>query len=540
MRASRLSLQLDFVSLSLGLGVLALALLLTFSGCHRGGKGADRGSQVIQVQLPTEPVNLDPAQAEDGVSFRILQNTMDGLFGYDGAGKLEKRLADSYQVSNDGKRYVFQIRPKAAWSDGRPVRAADFVIAIRRSLGKRFAGKLAALLFDIRGAQAFFQGDVTEVQLGVHEGKSANELIIELEKPVAGFLDVLTLPTTFPLRDDLLLKNGGVWPVDAPTTGAYAVTDHRFDRDMRLDPNPYYPHPQGSPSPHPILFRIVQDESTAARLFDSGMIDILTRVPSFEKPRLEGRGLIRIDPYYATYFLGFNTKKGFFSDVQLRKAVAGAIRRDEIAKVLGSGEKPTSSWIPEGLEGSEPYRDPAKTFLAAVNATARRFKEGHATPEVKATFDGGTRNSAIMEKIQADVMSALGIRLKLSNMDWKSYVKSLSTDPAPLFRFGMQAPFNDPIFMLQSFTSHDPNNYTGWANKKYDALVDKIRVTPAGAARTDLIHQAQRLLTDQDTVIIPVYHYVQLHAVSARIQGFRANPFGTIRFSELSVKPAGN
>ena len=532
MRASRLTSQLDFVSLSLSLGVFALAVLLTFTGCTRSRAPVDR---VIQVQLPTEPVNLDPAQAEDGISFRILQNTMDGLFGYDGAGKLEKRLADSYRVSNDGKRYTFQIRPKAVWSDGRPIRAADFVIAIRRSLSKRFSGKMAALLYDIRGARAYFQGDVPVEQLGVQEGKSSNELVIELNKSVSYFLDVLTLPMTFPLRDDLLLKNGGVWPVEAPVTGAYAVTERRIDRDMRLDPNPYYPVPKGSPSPLPVLIRIVQDESTAARLFDSGMLDILTRVPSFEKPRLEQRGLIRIDPYFATYFLGFNTKKGFFSDVQLRKAIAGAIHRDQIAKVLGSGEKPASSWIPEGLEGSEPYRDPAQTFKSAVAATASRFKAPHLSPKVKATFDGGARNSAIMEKIQADVKDGVGIRLELSNMDWKSYVKSLSTDPGPLFRFGMQVPFNDPIFMLQSFTSHDPNNYTGWASEKYDALVDKIRVTSVGPKRTDLIHQAQRLLTDQDTAIIPIYHYVQLHAVSSRIKGFRANPFGTIRFSELSI-----
>ena len=58
----------------------------------------------LQVQLASEPVSLDPSLAEDGASMRVLANVMDGLLCHDGQGKLRNCLAQSFQVSPDGKR----------------------------------------------------------------------------------------------------------------------------------------------------------------------------------------------------------------------------------------------------------------------------------------------------------------------------------------------------------------------------------------------------------------------------------------------------
>jgi hypothetical protein len=57
-----------------------------------------------------------------------------------------------------------------------------------------------------------------------------------------------------------------------------------------------------------------------------------------------------------------------------------------------------------------------------------------------------------------------------------------------------------------------------------------------GPDRQERIFEAQRLLVDEEAVIVPLYHYVQTHAVAEAVAGFRVNPFGMIRFDELSVR----
>src|SRR4051812_35127132 len=113
--------------------VMAPLVLALSAACRQPRNPAERPS-VWSVQLSTEPVSLDPALAEDGASLRVLSNVMQGLVGYNGSGELENQLADSYQISPDGKRYEFKLRATARWSDGTPVTAEQFVAGFRRAL----------------------------------------------------------------------------------------------------------------------------------------------------------------------------------------------------------------------------------------------------------------------------------------------------------------------------------------------------------------------------------------------------------------------
>src|SRR5690606_30365745 len=135
---------------------LLVLLLWLPAGCDfAGGSGQER---MLRVHLNAEPVSLDPALAEDGIALRILANTMEGLVGYDGGGNLVHRLAESHEMSSDGKRFVFRIRDGAVWSDGRPVRAEDFVRGIRRALDPAIPSKQVDFLLPIRGAKALRTG----------------------------------------------------------------------------------------------------------------------------------------------------------------------------------------------------------------------------------------------------------------------------------------------------------------------------------------------------------------------------------------------
>lgn len=510
---------------------LASAITLSVA-CTRDSQSLTvPSSKTLRVQLASEPASLDPTLAEDGTSLLVLGNTMEGLVGYDGAGALQMRLAESHVVSPDGRRYEFVLRAGARWSDGRPVVAQDFVTAIRRALTASHGARLAGMLFRIRGAKEFFAGKLAELPSVREEG---GRLVIELTEPTPYFLQMLTLPIALPLRRDILQANAGRWPDSAPSTGPYHILSRQADRAIRLGKNTFYRAP--TLDFEEVELVIVNDEAAALNLFESARVDILTRVSASELPRLRVRpAALRTFPFFATYYLSFNLRKPPFSDRNWRKAVAGTIRREELVHALDGGDLPARSWIPPGLEGHVPYSDPAPGFASSIQEI-RKISASIGLGVLSAAYDSGARNTLVMEKVQADLKRGLGVKISLNNLDWKAYLKSVQSDPPPLFRLGILAPFSDPIQILEVFTTASPFNTLKWSNREFDRLVDEIASLNPGLMRTDKIRQAQAILVEREAIVVPLYHYVQNHAVGSRVGSFRANPFGVIRFDELKAK----
>ena len=516
-----------------------LGILLTQASCF---SGPDHGSPVnasdlLRVQLSTEPISLDPGLAEDGVSLRVIDNIFDGLVGYDGEGKLVNRLAESYEISPDGKTYTFKIREHALWSDGVPIRAQDFVVALRRGADPKSQSKLTPMLSAIKNYREFHAGHVAESELGVREQNG--KLVIELARPAPYFLQALTIPLALPVRKDILDAHAGRWPEDAPTTGPYRITERRVGTKILLEANANYWGKATAISPviSPVISKvellIISDESTGTHLFESGKLDIVTKVPAPEMKRWRAGGLLHTDPFAATYYIAFNTQKAPFQSRDFRRAIAGVIERAEIAASLDAGDTPARSWIPIGIEGYLPYENPEPVFADSI-AAVQKLKVKPAP--IEASFDSSGKNSQIMEKIQSDVERRLGLKISLSNLDWKTHVKSMQTDATPIYRFGWLTPFLDPVPHLQLFSENSTGNFTHWTSPIYDELVKKIEALKPGPERLKLIKRAQTIIVDDEAIVVPILHYAQTHLVSARIDGFRVNQRGAVRFDELRFK----
>jgi oligopeptide transport system substrate-binding protein len=482
-----------------------------------------KAAEPLRVQLSSEPVSLDPARAEDGVSLRILGNVMEGLVGYDGQGKLVNRLAASFTVSRDGKTYRFKLRKHVKWSDGKPVTASEFVAAIKRAKDPSIASKTIALL-----------GPLESVE------ERAGDVVFKLRERTSYFVHALALTVAYPVRADVLeflAQNKDRWPLTSPSTGPYRIAEHQADRKFVLEKNAHYSSASGSHAgPDKVELVIVSDESTSVSLFEQGKIDVIGRIPSLEFERLKKKGLLSVEPFLATYFLSFNTRLPPMDDPRWRRAIAGSIDKKAIALVVGTEEKPACSWVPVLLEGGYSCDQATQDWSSSMAWVREQVAKSKV--ELKSSFDSNSRNTLIMEKVQADLKKNLDVRLSLNNLDWKTYVRSLSSPqgPAQIFRFGWLAPFLDSITHLEIFTTGNPNNYSGWSNSKYDTLVREIAQLKSSKARAAKIREAQKILVEDEAVVIPIYHYVQTHAVSARVSRFHANPFGVIRFDELRVK----
>jgi ABC-type transport system substrate-binding protein len=340
--------------------------------------------KAIVFQVSSEPVSVDPAGVEDGAGLRLEANLMDGWVGIDREGKLEKRLAANWQSIEGGRVFRFQLRPGVKWSDGVPIRAQDFELGLKRALKPSTGSKLASLFEALENVRA-----VTE-----------SEVEYRLKWPDLKFPELLALSQAHPIRQDVLDQNGGKWPLTAPTTGAYRVAKTRLDESTWLEPNVNYWNHEVMRDRPAVIFKVVADETTAVRLFDSKQVDIVTRVPSLEISRYREQRVLVVEPFLATYFIGFDVNKSPFQKKEVRRQVSASIRRQELVDALGTGEVASLRWIPEALEGGRP----ATLQLPLLESSLQAIHKAKGDlPVVVLGYDSSSRNTLILEKVQSDL-----------------------------------------------------------------------------------------------------------------------------------------
>lgn len=495
-------------------------------GCTRSGSEAD--GSLLSFHLNSEPITLDPSRVEDGLGVRLIVNLMDGLTGFNSRGELVKRVAKTVEISPDLKTYKCVIRDDAVWTDGVPVDAAQFQVGIERALLPETGSKLAGLLKWIEGADEFVSGKAPSVSGIRAEGK---KIEFRLTKPISFFDQILALPIAYPLRKDVLAANGGKWdPLrgkNVPTNGTYRIRSSTPDQEIFLEASKSIP----AAAPKRVLLRVITDESTASTLFDQGKIDVLTRIPAFDQKRYEEKKIVRTVPFQATFFLGFNLKKKPFDRVEFRRAIAGAVKKGELVRMLGTGEEAAASWIPKGYEGFYPFRADSEGRDVEFAGSKVSSRE-----EIRIAFDSSTRNAIALEKVQSDLKEGLGWKVRLKNMDWKSLVHSISHDPEMIYRYGWSSSLKDPAGFLLAFVTKDPFSFSGFSNARYDALVEEIVAMRPSAEREAKIIQAEKILLNEQVVVVPLYHYVTTYAVGPRIRKYDVSPLvGVTLFEEVEM-----
>lgn len=136
----------------------------------------------------TEVQTLDPAKATGNPENRVINGLFEGLLRQLPPKELkgprentpliaEPAMAESYEVSADGKTYTFHIRKDAVWSDGTPVTAVDFEFSWRRMLHPETASQYTYQLFYVKGTEAYSKGQVEK------EGKDPFGTAVEIELP---------------------------------------------------------------------------------------------------------------------------------------------------------------------------------------------------------------------------------------------------------------------------------------------------------------------------------------------------------------------
>src|SRR5213596_1148642 len=454
--------------------LLKLGVVLAFTGCSQSQPGAD----VVIINGP-EPESLDPAVLTGEADGRVALELFAGLTRYDPTdARPIPDLAESWDLSADGKVYTFHLRTNAVWSTGEPITARDFVYSWLRVLDPASAAEYAGQLFYLKNGEAYNAGRVKDPsQVGV-TALDHHTLRVELSHPTAFFLDLCTYVTLRIVPRQAIEKNGDRWLTSHPVpwSGPYELAAWRVNDRIRLRKNPRYWDAANTKTEIVDLLPCTS-ATTALNLYETHVADIVwdkNLVPVELLDVLRKRPDFHSFSYLGTYFVRFNVTRKPFDDPRVRQALAMAIDKQRIVdKLRKSGELAATHLVPPGVENYQsppglPY-DPEQARRLLANAG---YPGGQGFPSFEYLCDTTSRlHEQIAVELQEMWRRELGVHAQIRKLEWKTYLRALGELDYDLSRSSWIGDYNDPNTFLDMFMSHNGNNRTGWSDARYDQLV---------------------------------------------------------------------
>ena len=526
---------------------LAIALVLMGAGCAPAGDGsvtrtssepryfgATRApaANVLTYANGAEPEGIDPGVISGQPDGRVARALFEGLAVPDPR-TLEPTPGQAYrwEISADGRTYVFHLRPGLMWSDGTPLTAGDFVWSWRRALRPQTASRNASLLYSIENAEAFNQGEITdEERIGV-AAPDDSTFVVRLAAPTSYFLFLTQYYTFLPVPRAAIEAHGARWtrPENIISNGPFTLARWRQGDRFEFAKNPRY-WDAASVKLDRIVALSLDDLNTMANLYKAGVTDWNPSgyLPSQFVPYLKGYADLRTGPYHGIYYYSLNCTRKPFDDVWVRRALAFAVDREAIARDLLKGIRPPwGNFTPMGYPG---YVQPAGMRYDPERARAclarAGFPGGRGFPKVTILFNTSEDNRRVAEAAQAMWKRELGIRVELANQEWGSYLQATTTLQYDVARRSWIGDYLDPTTFLGCMRSGDGNNRTGWSDQRYDALLRQAAVELDDARRMRTLAEAESLMLDQAPVI-PFYHYATTELVKPYVRGLYSTALDT-------------
>jgi len=509
-----------------------LAACAVSAGCSRSRTSVLAGDrdQVLHRGIGVDLSDLDPQLATQSSDYTVLSSLLEGLLCEDPVDLHPvPGVADRWDVSPDGLSYSFHLRADARWSDGAPVTSMDFVASWRRILTPELAATTASQLYLIQGAEAFNRGVADFSNVGLH-APDPRTLTVVLEHPAPWFPSALNGPPWMPVPMPTVsqygpsTRRGNPWA--APGTwvgnGPFVLKSWRHGQEIVVTRSPTY-WDAARVRLREIHFHAFDSLDSEERAFRSGQLHVTEALPParIDAYRRDSPNLLRVDPLLGTYFLRINVRRPGLDDPRVRLALALAVDRPAIVeKVLRGGQKSAYSFTPPGLGGYDPdpvqrgAPDEARRLLAEAG-----HRGGAGLPVFEFLYNNSETHREVAEALQEMWRLELGVRVNLVNEEFKSTEGARRAGTFDILRSSLIADYADPSAFLEMWRGDSGNNFTGWLNADFDALLFAAARTGDLAARNALYAKSERLLLGE-APIIPLFHYTHVFLIRPSVHGW--------------------
>jgi oligopeptide transport system substrate-binding protein len=502
-----------------------------------GPIGGESGTELAEVQVlhrgnGAEPQTLDPHRGEGVPSSNLHRDLFEGLTIEAPDGAVIPGVAESWEISDEGTAYTFQLRENARWSNGDPVTAYDFEYGFRRSVDPATLSNYSSILEPIVNASEVIRGELPPEKLGV-EAVDDYTFVIRLTGPTPYLPGLLNHSTTYPVNRKNIEEFGPkfIRGGNLVSNGAYRLVEWIPQSHIKLERNEFY-WDNDNTTIDTVFFYPTENQDAELKRFRAGELDITEDIPQKQIAwaRENFPDSVRIDPYLGSYYYGFNvTKPPFKGNKPLRKALAMAIDREIIAgQVAGAGELPSYGWVPPVTGYEQRRAEWADWTQAEREEEARRLyaDAGYSASKpfkVDLMYNTNENHKRIAVAIAAMWKQVLGVETTLTNQEWKVFLDTRNRqEDTQVFRGGWIGDYNDAFTFTQLMYSTNEMNHPGYASERYDELVRRAGMEGNAAKRAELLGEAEELLLE-DMPIIPVYFYVSTHMVRPWVGGREPN-----------------
>jgi oligopeptide transport system substrate-binding protein len=510
----------------------ALLLAASAAMAAAGPSPADAAVRELVVAYSPKKVNLDPLHTFTAMESQLFTALYEGLLINDPS-TLEPvaGVAESWEASEKGRIWRFTLRAGAAYSNGDPVRAGDFVDSWLRMLNPDNRAEYSFLFDVIKGARAYRSGLVRDAKTVGVRAISDGVLEVELEKPAAHFLKLLCHISFLPLHPSLL--KGTDWNDAATVIGNGPFTlVKRTDAEMVLDRNARYWDAKNLGLDR-IRIRFLDDASLATDQYFMGRIQWST-IGQYDK--LETRDRFEAFPMFATSFFYFTCDAAPWSDWRVRRGLALLLPWSEIrtSDFLFATDRliPAIPNYPEvkGIAGQQ--IEEGKRLLADAG-----FPEGRGLPRLVIKVFSDSTGAEIAGKFAEAWKRLAGLDVVVRALAPDDFYPEMKKTDYAMGMSTWIGDYADPLTFLQLWTTGSNLNDARFSDRDYDAAVADSQTMADGALRYRRQADAEEILLTR-AVLLPLSHSAAVHLIDLdRIDGWFPNPldihpFKFIRFKE--------
>lgn len=505
----------------------------------------DTGGTHIEGML-REPRNINPLFATNDGDRDISRLVYSRLLNYNGDGQIDLDLAQSYEISSDGKIYTVAMKRDAQFHDGKPVTADDVLFTIKAIQNPQYKSPL----------RANWQGvDVEKID--------DYTVRFSLRSPYAPFIENLSV--------DIMPKHlwTSVSPDQAPLhelnlrpigSGPYEFDDIDQDKKGTIEEytiarnSSYY---REGPYLNKIKFVFFEDEEEMIIAWQKGEIDALGPFPVSRTRDMRNASQILSINMPRIFGLFFNAKENpILGDIKVRQAIASAINKKELAAAIpSSGALAIDSMLPLGSLG---YTNDITTFQFDPEKSRQLLESAN----WKDTDGDGIREKKTTTKGKTEITP---LSITLTTSDWPDLLNTAEMISKALREVGIELaiekrgltdlelsairPRKFEILLFGQVYGHEPDPFAFWhssqikdpglnvslyANKSMDRLLEEARRLANSEARAAKYVEAQKIIS-KDIPAVFLYSQVYLYATSDDLRGIQIKEISlpADRFNEV-------
>ena len=486
---------------------LILALGLAFAAVAGQSLAASADEAVVvRTNIGSEPDSLDPWLSAASDTEAVFLNVFEGLVSFDENGTIIPRLAKSWDISEDGLTYTFDLRDDVVFHNGKEFGAEDVIYSYEKLSG-------------LGGEEALSSAFTVITSL---EAPDDHTVVITIAEPDSSFLQrnrIAVLPKGY---DDQAVSPVG--------TGPFVFDRYVPGQEIVLKKNEDYYDEDRMPKIDEAVIRIMTDESSVLTAMQSQQLDLVT-VYADNAEYLDGDYTILSAPQNMVQLFALNNAEEPFDDIRVRQAINYCVDRDQIidgvfagyaTRIYSNFSPVMSEFYNDELEDSYPTDiEKAKELLKEAG-----YEDGF---DMTITVPSNYQKHVDTALVIIEQLKAIGVNAKLDPVDWGTWLDTVYTGGQYQTTIVGLTGKLDPKEILYRYTSDYRKNFFHYANEEYDKLIDQaVKADPEESA--ELYKECQRLLTEAAAAV----YICDPHAIVVSRSELKGYTFYPVSFLDLS------